>query len=89
MVYLLSIPINLLEIRKDRLNPHKDRKRRNERKKEKGKVCFERDPFVKIEGFLDSRDIERSTMERRPSLYPFISETDRHISFEFLLPLLH
>lgn len=42
---------------------------------------------MKIEGLLDSRGIERSTMERRPSLYPFISETDRHISFEFLPPL--
>lgn len=27
-------------------------------------------------------------MERRPSLYPFISATDRHISFEFLPPPL-
>lgn len=81
MVYLLSIPINLLEIRKDRLDPNKDRKKRNKRKKE--------NPFVKIEGLLDSRDIERSTMERRPSLYPFISDTGRYISFEFLLPLLH
>lgn len=81
MVYLLSMPINLLEIRKDRLDPNKDRKKRNKRKKE--------NPFVKIEGLLDSRDIERSTMERRPSLYPFISDTGRYISFEFLLPLLH
>lgn len=37
MMYLLSMPINLLEIRKDRLDPNKDRKKRNKRKKEKGR----------------------------------------------------